>query len=181
MSYVQKGSKLYLSDGTINHSDTYYAQDGSSLVLAHHGILGMKHGERRYQNKDGSLTELGKQRRRLGRKTTRSTKPTVDDSKWHQDYRNARKDYHEMSDQELQKSINRLRNETAYKELIHAKKCGLDKTQKVLSNAGNKFVDATAKQVATASVKAASKQIAKMGGVALASLATYVGKKRMAE
>ena len=30
--------------------------------LAHHGILGMKWGVRRYQNKDGSLTELGKKR-----------------------------------------------------------------------------------------------------------------------
>lgn len=30
--------------------------------LAHHGILGMKWGVRRYQNKDGSLTEAGKRR-----------------------------------------------------------------------------------------------------------------------
>lgn len=30
--------------------------------LSHHGILGQKWGVRRYQNKDGSLTEAGKKR-----------------------------------------------------------------------------------------------------------------------
>ena len=30
--------------------------------LAHHGILGMKWGIRRYRNKDGSLTDAGKKR-----------------------------------------------------------------------------------------------------------------------
>ena len=34
-----------------------------SNTLAHHGILGMKWGVRRYQNKDGSLTAAGKKRK----------------------------------------------------------------------------------------------------------------------
>ena len=35
---------------------------GMNNELAHYGILGMKWGVRRYQNKDGSLTEAGKKR-----------------------------------------------------------------------------------------------------------------------
>lgn len=38
----------------------------SHSFLCHYGIKGMKWGVRRYQNKDGSLTELGKKRYRKG-------------------------------------------------------------------------------------------------------------------
>lgn len=33
--------------------------NGTNYILVHHGVLGMKWGIRRYQNKDGSLTEEG--------------------------------------------------------------------------------------------------------------------------
>jgi len=48
-------------DDTVSHADMY------GDYVAHHGILGMKWGVRRYQNKDGSLTPKGKARYKLGK------------------------------------------------------------------------------------------------------------------
>lgn len=42
--------------------DIYVGQLVSSNYLEHHGILGMKWGVRRFQNKDGTLTPAGKKR-----------------------------------------------------------------------------------------------------------------------
>lgn len=77
--------------------------------FAHGGIKGMKWGVRRFQNKDGSLTPLGKKR-----------------YKYHDDYKKAhtKKSIKEMSDVELRERNNRLNSERQYKELTKKKSIG---------------------------------------------------------
>lgn len=65
--------------------------------LAHHGILGMRWGVRRYQNEDGSLTPAGKQR------VNKATQYEEDASS--------------LSQEELNQRLNRLRQEKEYNRL----------------------------------------------------------------
>lgn len=95
-----------------------------SDVLRHHGVLGMKWGVRRYQNKDGSLTPAGKKKaaklkerytqltgKRMRRNPVKSTTGTKASSK------SKKKTVSEMSDAELKARIDRLTLERRFNEL----------------------------------------------------------------
>lgn len=77
--------------------------------LKHYGVLGMKWGVRRYQNKDGTLTPAGKKRYRERFMT----------DGLHEDYKKAhtRKSVKSMSDAELRNRLNRLQMERQYSQL----------------------------------------------------------------
>lgn len=79
-----------------------------TIYLQHHGILGMKWGVRRYQNKDGSLTAKGRARMKTNYESA------------HDDYVKAhsKKYVRSMSDAELRSRLNRLQMEKTYKSMI---------------------------------------------------------------
>lgn len=78
--------------------------------LTHHGTKGMRWGIRRYQNKDGSLTPAGKQRRNSEERSK------LDNIR--------KKKVGEMSNQELRDANQRLQLERQYRDLTKKKSKG---------------------------------------------------------
>lgn len=114
-----------------------------SNYIAHHGILGMKWGVRRYQNPDGSLTPKGE--KRYNGQKNRELRKSI------------RKDYKEAYNRHRQDASNKSNAEYAKAE-NYAKKHHLDTDDYVfkedrkhyLDNAGKNGIDEkTAKHVTT--------------------------------
>lgn len=136
--------------------------------LYHSGIKGMKWGVRRFQNADGTLTEEGK--RRYGtpeeyeaaskqasalEEATRAASSAANAATVFTNTQKGsiavKKDYSKLSNEELQKRVNRLNLERAYGDLsgdTKYVKTGKEKTREILQTAGAVLaIAATAAQI----------------------------------
>ena len=121
--------------------------------LIHYGIKGMKWGILRYQNADGTLTAAGRMRDRMTRKRNRKRAEKVLKGPT----KTVKRRLSQITDEELQKAVSRLRLERDYKTLTKPP----DKHKR-------------AKEIATKWLETAGTKV-------LESAATNLGKKIFAE
>lgn len=111
--------------------------------LVHYGIKGMKWGILRYQNPDGTLTAAGKVRDRMTRK--RNLKKAEKILKGSN--KTVKRRLSQITDEELQKAVNRLQLERTYKNLTtppDKHKKAKEIATKWLETAGTKVIESAA-------------------------------------
>ncbi|MDE6019783.1 MAG: hypothetical protein K2H01_02120 [Ruminococcus sp.] len=116
----------------------------ANTTLTHHGIKGMRWGVRRYQNKDGSLTNNGKKHYdNLGTQS-------ISKRGRKKDCNNRRK----LTDDQLKKKIERLKMEKEFKQLsMEDISPGKQYVKKILSSAGTKSLTVAASGAMSYAIK----------------------------
>ena len=131
---------------------------GPDGELYHAGVKGMKWGQRLYQNKDGSLTPLGRHRYNKQKNaaikkrqaTLAAKKKAAEDEaaakeKRAKDIESGRISAKKMTAEELNRRIERLNLEKTYNEALNARRTSTNqRAERFL----NKFVDTTLDKVA---------------------------------
>ena len=110
----------------------------SGNYISHHGIKGQKWGIRRFQNRDGTRTPLGRKREREQENVDHNTLVKSTDAKQLYKHRD------QLTDKELQDRLNRLRNEEALRQMANPNekaKQGKSVGGKVLNKIGEKSAE----------------------------------------